>query len=474
MVPSERFIEPLDVREDTRPSRTLVVFVHGFGSSPQCWDRLLALLRVDERLTETFEFATFTYATKWFELNVLLRRIPDLSEIAEKLEAKLDHTTLAPYSGVTLVGHSQGGLVILQYLTALLKADRAPELAKIRSVLLLGTPLLGSKIFSALRWLIFKLFANPQERSLRLLSEDIDGLRRETRQRIANARPDPGEKSRLPIRIHAFWGLQDRIVSEQSAREIFESASPLDGDHFSMLTPADKTDDRYRQIVDKLLSPPGHPNVFEVERFTTLIEVRWSRQPQVTALQYPKSRKSITTSDVVHVRQDVTFATTNRCVDLFDLWYRTLGDGYIEATPSDVNQAASERQDAYAIHGKEFVFSFRPAAAERYALLTDVYGGFGPEHQNWHAHLKSHSWCRAYEYTVDFRPAIAAGYAVLRPPQLHFHDHEPANHDLCAGRQLAAAVPPLLGGGEGVWQWRIEGQRRGVVDIVWKVGVRPS
>ena len=36
-----------------------MVFVHGFGSSPECWDRLLELLREDSRITEMFDLACF-------------------------------------------------------------------------------------------------------------------------------------------------------------------------------------------------------------------------------------------------------------------------------------------------------------------------------------------------------------------------------------------------------------------------------
>src|SRR5215467_14294921 len=95
--------------------KNVIVFVHGFGSSPQCWEPLLALLKDDPQVISRFDRVCFQYPTRWAELHPL-RRIPRIKEIADSLREFLESPSLAVYEEVTLVGHSQGGLVILGHL----------------------------------------------------------------------------------------------------------------------------------------------------------------------------------------------------------------------------------------------------------------------------------------------------------------------------------------------------------------------
>ena len=36
-------------------AKGLVLFIHGFGSSAECWDTMLPLLRADEKITSRYE-----------------------------------------------------------------------------------------------------------------------------------------------------------------------------------------------------------------------------------------------------------------------------------------------------------------------------------------------------------------------------------------------------------------------------------
>jgi hypothetical protein len=66
--------------------RSLVVLVHGFGSSPATWDKLVELFRKDPALSE-FDFDnTFAYPAPWFNYNPFAR-IPELSELGNALAA---------------------------------------------------------------------------------------------------------------------------------------------------------------------------------------------------------------------------------------------------------------------------------------------------------------------------------------------------------------------------------------------------
>jgi len=60
--------------------KSLVILVHGFGSSPATWDKLVELFRKDPALSG-FDFDnTFAYPTPWFNYNPF-GRIPELSEL---------------------------------------------------------------------------------------------------------------------------------------------------------------------------------------------------------------------------------------------------------------------------------------------------------------------------------------------------------------------------------------------------------
>jgi pimeloyl-ACP methyl ester carboxylesterase len=102
--------------------RSLVVLVHGFGSSPATWDELVELFRKDPALSE-FDFDnTFAYPAPWFNYNPFAR-IPELSELGNALAAHLGLSRFQPYRKIALIGHSQGGLVIHSYLASKLIAQ---------------------------------------------------------------------------------------------------------------------------------------------------------------------------------------------------------------------------------------------------------------------------------------------------------------------------------------------------------------
>src|SRR5712692_5762057 len=129
-------------------NKNLVVFVHGFGSSAECWKKVLELFDADNEISGAFDLATFSYPTAWFNKNPL-GRIPRIMEIARKLGSDIEQIT--SYREITLVGHSQGGLVIQSYLADKLNQGKGEELYPIRQVILVATPNLGSTLFSAFR-----------------------------------------------------------------------------------------------------------------------------------------------------------------------------------------------------------------------------------------------------------------------------------------------------------------------------------
>ena len=127
----------------------VVIFVHGFGSSHKCWEFLLTLLSRDPRVTSQYDLEYIDYPTTWFSLNPF-QRIPRLKELSEYLNSFVESPRFQGRE-ITLVGHSQGGLLILTHLAQLLQAGKGEELSSLRQVILIATPNLGSTIASSFR-----------------------------------------------------------------------------------------------------------------------------------------------------------------------------------------------------------------------------------------------------------------------------------------------------------------------------------
>src|SRR6185503_14005194 len=197
--------------------KRLAVFVHGFNSSGACWDSLITLLQGDPDVSQEFDFQRFEYSTGVVRLPVL-RRFPNVFEIGRGLAQYLDSLE-QPYRDITLVGHSQGGLVIQASLLDRLDQDRGESLETIRQVLLLATPNLGSTALSGVRKAFSLVLPNSQEYMLRVLNNDIARLMREVQKRIVDAKEATARE--CPVAVQALWGEMDQIVPEASARGAF-------------------------------------------------------------------------------------------------------------------------------------------------------------------------------------------------------------------------------------------------------------
>src|SRR5262245_14230323 len=199
-------------------ARPAVILVHGFSSSAASWGPLLDLLRPDPAVASRFDLELFGYPTQWLSLNPL-RRIPRLREVSEKLRAFVDSPRFYDRE-LTLVGHSQGGLVIQDYLAALLREGLGEKLAQVRQVILMARPNLGATILSPLRRFLSAILPNPQERTLRALDPELADTRAVIQNRVIRARE--ASAAAYPVPVHAFYGLRDNVVPEASARGFFD------------------------------------------------------------------------------------------------------------------------------------------------------------------------------------------------------------------------------------------------------------
>ncbi len=151
---------------DQKRDKGIVLFVHGFLSGPETWTPMLGLLNDDPRVKDRYEFATWPYTTKLAELNPL-KRIPPLAELGEAFGSEIDSPKYRNRE-LTLVGHSQGGLVIQSFFARLICDGQADKLYQVRQAIFLATPSEGSELASSLREWLFKFFRNSQEETLRV------------------------------------------------------------------------------------------------------------------------------------------------------------------------------------------------------------------------------------------------------------------------------------------------------------------
>ncbi len=454
-------------------TKAVILFVHGFGSSGKCWDKLRTLLAEDNRINSRYELRCFEYPTAWFGINPF-HRIPRIQEIARSLRELIDSPDFYERE-LTLVGHSQGGLVIQSYLSQILSAGEGERLDSVRQVILFATPNLGSTFISPLRKLMSILVFNPQERLLRVLEPEIAEIRTVITERVVNAKASTS--TAWPIPIHIFYGLRDRVVAEASARGTFgeKNITPLDADHFTILNPKDSQDMRYLEFVEALIEPSGHVNVFEVTRYETKIKVEPSLKKQEHEWKHGDTIRTVHSNNICYIDRSVRFSRKNRCVNPpFTIRYSTRHGGFLKYKTSHVNEANPEEKGKYDDYGNEVIFRFTPRPGETYDLKVEVYGGFGKDQRDVHFHLGRDSYFKERGYTLDLSGYVALGYSISQVPKLYFHPNDPGHGELCNQRGIGRDVEPTEIDQGGIWRWELARVRQGVVDIVWDISEQPA
>lgn len=441
-----------------------IVFVHGFISSEKCWRPFLDLLQSDPDIKSEFELECFGYPTRVLSLDPR-KRLPRLKEVASHLHGTLDSPRFVGRE-LTLVGHSQGGLIILRYLVDMLLKGRGRALSPVRQVVLFATPSRGSTFLSLPRRIMSHFFFNPQERSLRVLDPDIDDLMREVRQRIVSS--ENAVDDEWPVPVHSFWGQEDKIVAEASARGPFDSVQALPGHHSSIIAPRDRSDPRYSEFKEVLLEPGGHTKVFEVESYETTIKVEPLGTVTSKKVLSGGRRRTVRTDNLGHILRRVRFSRTNRCRSLFEIRYGTRSDGYIEGQTSSENEAKPAEIQRYEDYGTEFVYKFTPEPGKTFSLNVDVWKGFDAGERDVHFHLGRQSYLKRLRYELDLSAYSTVGYDVVKPPTLYLHPEDLGHSEMCSRRSVGEPQEPVQVDG-GTWRWEMANRRHGVIDIVWDV-----
>jgi hypothetical protein len=444
------------------PDKEIVLFVHGFGSSHKCWSRMIELLEEDPAVAQRYEFRTWDYPTKWVELN-LLGRIPSLRELGRALGDELDSPRYHKRR-LTLVGHSQGGLIIQSYFASLVQGQEAARLSNIRQAIFLATPSEGSTTGWNLRLLLSTLIHNPQEATLRVLNPDIAEMRSVIQQRILSATADTASCWRVPI--HAFCGLQDNVVPEASARGPFGSVKRVPGDHFSILKPTNRNDPRYAEFAELLIEPVGHPNRFEVDSYETVLRVEPRNKESIRTAN--KNARTVEYENYAVIRRSVRFARGNRCRNRFTIHYRTRKDGYVVGHISHTNEVPPQEEGRWEDSGTGYRFDFTPEADQVYCLEVQVYGGFDAGYRDIHFHLGDQAHFRKMRYELNLAKYLGAQYLVSEEPRLYLTPGTCRCQELGVRRPVLDPVP-MASQSNGRYTWELEDVDNATIDLVWDV-----
>jgi pimeloyl-ACP methyl ester carboxylesterase len=447
--------------------RTTVVFVHGFISDPSCWDPFINRLQKDDDFVgKGYLFTRFQYPTKFIEWNAS-KRIPEIDECSNLLDLFLRNQP--KYDQLFLVGHSMGGLVIQGFLAQKIKAQLGTQLAKIRSMILFATPNRGSTILSSLRGIFSKFRKNPQEEDLRVLDKEVAETSDVITRSILAAKSV--DKGCCPIPFRVFWGLQDDVVPEVSARGAFVAASALPGGHHEILQcdPVETTDQRYPALKNALLDPVGHPSIYEIELFEVNLAVSPVEPETTFTLSGDVKPITIKTDNVAIRTTRLVLSEQNRCTEPYEQFYRS-DQGLVELLSlTQPNDALDEIKSEYHDTGKKFSYVFTPNGEKTFSMKLRIYNGFGGGQRAWHNHMNANARYKLFRFILNLLGYREAGYQMSQGPDMFYYPQNIMDHTLCTNRVGETPLPYLPGTEPWLRTWEIPNVRGGVIDLVWDV-----
>lgn len=231
-----------------RGGSTTVVFVHGLtGHFLTTWGRFPDLVVEDPELDHC-DVLCWGYpsrlAANWWRVPYIGRRLPELAKIADALATELGNPKIVSATGdLVLVGHSMGGLVILQFLLACSKTPAGRDrLRRIRQVLLYASPTQGAEVPRLLRRY------NRQLRDLDRQSDFVRGVLDRWKTTFVE-----GEWQALAPPVTVVVGLEDGVVSEESAKAFWTDVETAPGDHVEVVKPDDSSAPSFQVLRNRVL-----------------------------------------------------------------------------------------------------------------------------------------------------------------------------------------------------------------------------
>lgn len=210
-------------------------------------------------------------------------------------------------------------------------------------------------------------------------------------------------------------------------------------------------------------------DVFQVDRYEIELEV-WPTVKEEIRVRHGTKQRVVRCDNRAEIRRKIRFAQSNARSDRFMLRYATRGEGFIypPAHFPAVNEANPAELGRYDDHGREVTWRFTPRPGAAYSQSFTVLGGFPPGERNAHFHLHEKTRYECVILTLDLGRYVEQGYPITQGPDLHFHEDDPHDHNLCRLRGLGHRVKPChVGRAKCVWQ--ILRVNQGVIDVVWDV-----
>ncbi|MEV4169225.1 alpha/beta fold hydrolase [Nonomuraea sp. NPDC049709] len=229
--------------------RIHVVFIHGLLSSARAWTQFADLVARDPAISATVVLHHFAYDSPFVRFR-LDRRIAEVDDLADRLETYL-RLELGDAERIMLVTHSQGGLVVQRFLARTLAKGRGRDLVRIKRIVMYACPNSGSEFLLSLRRLTF-FWRNPQERQLRPFTRAVVEAQEAVLRAVVNAQGCSDTECRIPIA--AYGGVSDKIVPPIISKWVFPETGLVDGDHFTVIRPADHDSSCYRVFKAALMS----------------------------------------------------------------------------------------------------------------------------------------------------------------------------------------------------------------------------
>jgi pimeloyl-ACP methyl ester carboxylesterase len=213
-------VNPTIVSHREVPSnKSAIVFIHGFGGSPEkTWQQFPSLLADDGRL-EGWNIHSLGYPTGIaLDLVGIWKADPNLATLADGLRTKAQLPPLKGYDNLVLIAHSMGGLVVQRAIVD----DDGSLTKRVSHVVLFGTPSGGLAKAKFLR------FWKRQIKDMGLSSDFVADLRKRWTEKFA---------AWSPFRFWAVAGESDEFVPRSSSIDIFPQGcrSVVPGDHLSIV-----------------------------------------------------------------------------------------------------------------------------------------------------------------------------------------------------------------------------------------------
>ncbi|MGW3935285.1 alpha/beta hydrolase [Streptomyces sp. NBC_00258] len=240
------------------PGPVHLVFVHGLFGGAGTWDIFKKRVTADPAVKGRVTVHCFEYNSPKIRLRPD-RRIAEIDDIADQLGTWLS-TRCADGAPIVLATHSQGGLVVQRFLARKLANALGRELAQIKHIVMYGCPNSGSGFFLFFRKLLW-FWNHPQERELRPIgNRHVQEARSRVIRSVVHARTVSETECKIPI--SAYGGATDNVVLAVDAKTGFTDGGVVDGDHFTIVQPANRKAQSYqvlRAAIEGVAEPPQEP-----------------------------------------------------------------------------------------------------------------------------------------------------------------------------------------------------------------------